>query len=96
MSTGLMNVTLRLEITELLKQWHLKDLLSEHSRATRDKILYETNDNTPLVPPRIDRTINMINDGFEVRGVSYVVVERSSHRAIRSDLHKIGHHDPGI
>ncbi|MDA0629571.1 hypothetical protein PCS76_22430, partial [Acinetobacter baumannii] len=63
--------TLRLEIVELLKQGHLKDLLTERDRVTRDKSSNVTKDYKPPIPQRQDKIINMISGGSEVSGVSY-------------------------
>ena len=70
--------TIRLEVAELLKQGHLKYLLTECGRATREKGLNETKSDTPPVPPRMDTIINVISDGSEVSGVSYAAAKRSS------------------
>ncbi|KAL5563293.1 hypothetical protein UlMin_033040 [Ulmus minor] len=64
---------LRLEVAELLKQGHLKDLLTERGRATRDKSSNGTGDDTPPAPPRHDKVIYVISGGSEVSGVSYAV-----------------------
>ena len=83
-----------MEVAELLKPGHLKDFLTECSKATRDKIPNETKDNTQPIPPRHDKVINIISGGSEVNGVSYATSKRSSQRMVRSDLHKSGTHDP--
>ena len=79
---------------ELLKQGHLKDLLTEHGRATRDKILNKKKDDTLPIPQRQDRIINVISGGSKVSGVSYAIAKRRSRRIIRTDVHKIGAHNP--
>ena len=63
---------LRLEVTELLKQGHLKELLIECGRAIWDKSSNGVRDDTPLAPLRHDKVINVISGGSEGGGVSYV------------------------
>ena len=87
---------LLLEVAELLKQGHLKDLLTERDRVTRDKSLNGTKNDVPPVSLRQDIIINVISGGSKVSEVSYIIEKRSSHRIVRTNLHKIGHHDPGV
>ena len=66
---------LRLEVAELLKQGHLKYLLSECGRATRDKNSNKLKDDTPPIPPRTYIIINVISGGSKVNGVSYTTAK---------------------
>lgn len=79
---------------ELLKQGHLKDLLTERDRATRDKILNGKKDDTLPIPQRQDGIINVISGGSKVSGVSYAAAKRRSHRIIRKDVYKIRAYNP--
>ena len=85
---------LRLEVAELLKQGHLKDLLTERGRVTRDKGLNGVRDDMPPAPPRHDKVINVISGGSEVSEVSYAAAKRNSRRMARTEIHKTGAHNP--
>ena len=80
-----------LEVAELLKQGHLKDLLTERGRATRDKRSNRTKDDASPEPPRQDRVINVISGSSEVNRILYAVAKRISHRTFRIDVHKTKH-----
>ena len=84
---------LQLAVAKLLKQGHLKDLLTERGWATRDKIFNGTKDDTPPVPLRQDRIINVISNSFEVSRVSYMPAKRSSRRIDLTEVHKTKEHD---
>ncbi|KAL5569967.1 hypothetical protein UlMin_026542 [Ulmus minor] len=85
---------LRLEVAELLKQGHLKDLLTEHGRATRDKGSSRVRDGTPPAPPRHNKIINVISGGSEVSEVSYAAAKWNSRRMARTEIHKTRAHNP--
>ena len=66
---------LYLEVSNLLKQGHLKDLLSEGGRATKDKVPNREKSDMPLVPPRTDKIIHVISKGSKVNRVLYATAK---------------------
>ena len=85
---------LRLEVTELVKQGHLKDFLTEQGRATRDESSNEYKEEIPPILPRHDKVINVISGGSKVSRVSYAATKRSSCLISQMNLHKSKTHDP--
>ncbi|KAH6772287.1 hypothetical protein C2S51_010691 [Perilla frutescens var. frutescens] len=67
-------IALRLEIIDLLKRGHLKDLLTDKGKQTFGK--NDENLRDPLKPPPIEHVVNCITGGFEVSGVSQASVKR--------------------
>ncbi|XP_009757891.2 uncharacterized protein [Nicotiana sylvestris] len=61
------------EIEHLLKQGYLTDLFSEKGKQT-----YMENRQEPPKPPSPKRTINVINIGEEVNGVTYTAAKKTS------------------
>ncbi|XP_009617285.1 uncharacterized protein [Nicotiana tomentosiformis] len=64
---------LQCEVEHLLKQGYLTELFSE-----KGKQAYMKNRQEPPKPPSPKRTVNVINDGEEVNGVSYTAARKTT------------------
>ncbi|KAH6787972.1 hypothetical protein C2S52_007524 [Perilla frutescens var. hirtella] len=67
-------IALRLEIIDLLKRGHLKDLLTDKGKQTFGK--NDENLRDPPKPPPIEHVVNCITGGSEVSGVSQASAKR--------------------
>ena len=85
---------LRLEVAKLLKQGHLKDLLTKCGRVNKDKSSNRTKDDSSPIPPRQDRVINVISSRSKVNGALYATSKRSSCHIFWMNLHKTRAHNP--
>ncbi|XP_062094074.1 uncharacterized protein LOC133800124 [Humulus lupulus] len=72
-------ITLRLEVSNLLRRGHLTDLLTDKGKRTfRHEADWSVvrREVTPPKPPTHERTVNVITGGFEVSGVTHSVAKR--------------------
>ena len=65
-------------MAELLKKGHLKDLLKEWGRATRDRNPNGVEDNALPIPPKKNMIVNVISEDLDVSRVSYAAAKRST------------------
>ncbi|XP_057811678.1 uncharacterized protein LOC131025917 [Salvia miltiorrhiza] len=72
-------IALKLEVSHLLKQGHLTDLLTDKGRQTLQQGQDRQQSNADVTPPRPsqpDRTINVITGGSEVSGITHLAARR--------------------
>ncbi|XP_057771155.1 uncharacterized protein LOC130990957 [Salvia miltiorrhiza] len=77
-------IALKLEVSHLLKQGHLTDLLTDKGRQTLQQGQDRQQSNTDVTPPRPpqpDRTVNVITGGSEVSGITHSAARRHTRQA---------------
>ena len=75
---------LKLEVTELLKRGHLKDLFTDKGKSTlqhKERQNQVDREVTPPEPPQHTRTVNVISGGLEVSGISHSAAKRHAQLA---------------
>ncbi|XP_010445555.1 PREDICTED: uncharacterized protein LOC104728238 [Camelina sativa] len=88
-------ISLRMEVNELLKKGYLREYLSDR---TRNRMNGENSKqiaiaNTPILPPKHDRVINVISGGSEISGITHSAAKRNT-RAVKNSQSR-GHTTKG-
>ncbi|XP_048622649.1 uncharacterized protein LOC125591825 [Brassica napus] len=75
-------VALKSEVNELLRNGHLKELLSEKAKSHLSKeTTGKPTEAAPVSPPRRNRVIHIILGGSEISGISHAVAKKRTWNA---------------